>query len=160
MNLDELRAAVADSLCEFPEIELIYLHGSQVTGNVGPMSDVDIAVLITRESAREAILSEFSSAIAKRLQGAPVDCILLNQAAPELCYGVIAGGVLLYECSVEVRVEYEAGVMSRYFDYLPVLRATRRDILEDRNRVTRIQRYREALERTERTLGEIRAAQR
>jgi hypothetical protein len=49
--------------------------------------------------------------------------------------------------------------MSLYGDYLPILREQRRNILEDTGYDTRIQRYRAALGRTERTLREIRATQ-
>jgi hypothetical protein len=50
-------------------------------------------------------------------------------------------------------------VLSRYGDYLPVLRAQRQSILEEGAHDRRVQRYREALGRTERALGKIRAAQ-
>jgi hypothetical protein len=46
-------------------------------------------------------------------------------------------------------------VMSRYGDYLPVLRALREDVLRGEQDGTRVRRYRAALERTERTLGQI-----
>jgi predicted nucleotidyltransferase len=31
-------------LVDYPNIHLVYLFGSQVTGNLGPMSDYDIAI--------------------------------------------------------------------------------------------------------------------
>ena len=61
---------------------------------------------------------------------------------------------------VATRVEYEAHVLSRYGDYLPVLRAQRDDILQRDKHAHRVQRYRAALGRTERTLGQIAAPRR
>jgi hypothetical protein len=84
---------------------------------------------------------------------------MLNRAPVELAYAVIAQGKLLYERDIATREEYEADVMSRYGDYLPVLRAQRDDILRGEGYAHRIYRYRAALGRTERTLGEIAATQ-
>jgi hypothetical protein len=88
-----------------------------------------------------------------------IDVVSLNDAAVELAYGVISEGEVLYEHDVETRVEYEAGTMSRYYDCLPVLRSQRRDILRGGDHAARVQRNREALGRTERTLEQIRDAQ-
>ena len=86
---------------------------------------------------------------ASRKGGAPI----------ELQYAIIAQGVLLYRQNLAIKVEYEAYVMGRYGDYLPVLRAQRAAILQEGRRVNRIQWYRTALGRTERTLEQIRASQ-
>jgi hypothetical protein len=75
----------------------------------------------------------------------------------ELAYAVIAQGQLLYQRSAAERVEFEAKVLSLYADSLPILRRQREEILKDVGKETRIQRYREALGRTEQTLAEIRA---
>lgn len=94
----------------------------------------------------------------KALGGARVDVVVLNVAPPELAFAVISQGRILYERSVATRVDYEAYVMGLYGDYLPVLQAQRRQILEGGDREKRAERYREALRRTQRTLSEIAAA--
>ena len=78
----------------------------------------------------------------------------------QLAYAIIVDGELIYERDAYTRVEYEAKIMSLYCDYLPVLRAHRADILRGDEHETRVQRYREALGRTERTLSAFRSAQR
>jgi uncharacterized protein len=137
---------------------LVYLFGSQASGQAGPGSDYDLGILLDRRQdapARRARLAHELTVI----MGTPdVDVVFLNQAPPELAFAVIQGQ-LLYERDLATRVEYEAQVMSRYCDYLPYLRAQRAEILEGRDHGARVQRYREALGRTERTLGQIRAAQ-
>jgi len=57
---------------------------------------------------------------------------------------------------VAVRVEFEATTLSRYGDFLPVLRRQRKEILEEQYDETGIQRYRTALGETQRLLEEIR----
>jgi predicted nucleotidyltransferase len=142
-----------------PAIHLVYLFGSQVTGNVGPASDYDFGVLLDRAAAWPQTRAELGHRLAKALDTGRIDLVLLNRAPIELAFAVIAQGELLFERDVATWVEYEARIMSLYGDYLPILREQRRDILEDKGHDTRVQRYQAALGRTERTLREIRAAQ-
>jgi predicted nucleotidyltransferase len=150
---------VAEAVADMPEIQLVYLFGSQVTGNLGPASDYDFGVFLDSAAAWPQIRAELGHRLAQTLDTGRIDLVLLNRAPIELAFAVIAQGELLFERDVATRVEYEARVMSLYGDYLPILREQRRDILEDKGYDTRVQRYRAALGRTERTLREIRAAQ-
>jgi predicted nucleotidyltransferase len=139
---------------------LVYLFGSQVEGNLGPMSDYDLAVLVDRAVDGRRVQAHLAHELARALHTDRIDVILLNRAPIELAYAVIAQGKLLYERDVATRVEYEAGVLGRYGDYLPVLRRQRDDILQGDDHDRRVRRYRAALGRTERTLGQIASAQR
>jgi hypothetical protein len=84
--------------------------------------------------------------------------VVLNHAPVELAYAVIAQGEVAFEQDIATRVEYEATILSRYGDYLPVLRALRDDILRGDDYAHRVRRYRSAVGRTERTLGQITSA--
>jgi predicted nucleotidyltransferase len=136
------------------EILLAYLFGSQADGTAGPQSDYDIALLVRQPSL--ALQARLVHEIGIILGTDWVDVVLLNRAPVELAYAVIVQGQLLYQRSVAERVEFEAKVLSLYGDYLPVLRRQREEILKDVGKETRVQRYRKALGRTERTLAEIR----
>ncbi len=85
-----------------------------------------------------------------------VDLVVLNGAPVELSYAVITTGLVAYEVSATERVEYEASILSRYGDFLPILRQQRNEILEDRDNETGIQRYRATLGKTQRLLEKIR----
>lgn len=159
MEFQDLRERLAKLAADFPEISLVYLFGSQVTGRTGPLSDYDLGVLVDRGGDGPPRRAALAHALAVILDTERLDVVWLNQAPVELAFAVISEGRLLYERDAAARVEYEAQVMSRYFDYLPVLRAQRAEILAGGESGVRIQRYREALGRTERTLREIRAAQ-
>ena len=69
---------------EFPNVQLIYLFGSRVDGRVGPMSDVDFAVLL----AHGTYTFDTQARLHHRLQqliGKPrVDLVVLNRAPIEL----------------------------------------------------------------------------
>ncbi len=140
------------------QVRLVYLFGSQVGGTTGPLSDVDLAVLLTDDAPLAKSRGELEHLFSTVLEGYRLDLIILNQAPIELAYAVIAEGKILYQRDLAERVEYEATVMSRYGDFLPFLRAQREDILKGAGYGRRIQRYREALGRTQRTLGSLSAA--
>lgn len=150
-----INESVQEVAALFPEIQLVYLFGSQVEGAVGPLSDYDFGIVLVHSADEQALRARICHAFVKRLGTPRVDVVLLQRAPIELAYAAIALGVLLFERTKLLRVEFEAYVMGRYGDYLPVLRAHRRDIIRGENRAARIQRYRTALERTERTLGQI-----
>jgi len=139
------------------QVLLAYLFGSQADGSAGPQSDYDIALLVRQPSL--ALQARLAHEIGTILGTDRVDVVFLNRAPVELAYAVIAQGELLYQRSVAERVEFEAKVLSLYADYLPILRRQREEILKDVGKETRIQRYREALGRTERTLAGMRTNQ-
>jgi len=139
-----------------PRVDLAYLFGSRAAGVEGPISDFDIAVLYS-ESQPSILRYELAHELKTVLKTDLVDLVVLNNAPIELRYAVIATGIVAYGATVETRVEYEALTLSRYGDFLPVLRNQREDILKEDNDETGIQRYRAALGKTQRMLAEIRA---
>ncbi len=155
--VEQLRPVIAD----VPAVTLAYLFGSRAEGNIGPLSDYDIAVLLDRDADHEAARLRLTRQLrrALRTETEAVDLVLLNEAPVELAFNVIANGKLICQRDLATRVEYEATVMSRYYDLLPMLRAQRQDILRGDDYDRRVRRYRAALGRTERTLEQIRAAQ-
>jgi len=156
-SLQQLIEAVARGL---NQVRLVYLFGSQAGGDIGPLSDVDLGVLLTRDASLMGMRAELGIRFSQALAGFPLDLVILNEAPIELAYAVIAQGEILYELNHAERIEYEADVMSRYGDFLPFLRMQRQGILEGDGSGRRVQRYREALRRTERTLGALGASAR
>jgi predicted nucleotidyltransferase len=51
MDINFFREKILGVTGDFPEISLIYLFGSQMTGNVGPLSDFDVGILVEHETA-------------------------------------------------------------------------------------------------------------
>ena len=107
---------------------LVYLFGSRAEGRAGAGSDYDLGILLDREQDSPERRARLSHDLTVILETAAVDVVYVNQAPPELAFAVIQGR-LLYERDLATRVEYEAYVMGRYYDYLPYLRAQRREIL-------------------------------
>ena len=159
MDVQALQDELSTILPGLEGVCLVYLFGSRVEGSLRPMSDYDLALLVDRAVDGRRVQARLAHELARALQTDRVDVVLLNRASIELAYAIIAQGKLIYEQDVATRVEYEATVLSRYGDYLPVLRRQRDDILQGDDHDRRVRRYRAALGRTERTLGQIAAAQ-
>jgi len=159
MNVEALKDTLSGLAVRLKGVQLAYCFGSQVEGSLGPLSDLDVAVLLDPTVDGRRMQAEVAHEVSQALQMNRVDVVLLHRAPIELAYAIIAHGEVLYQRDVATRVEYEADVLSRYGDYLPVLRGQRADILEGDEYVHRVRRYRAALGRTERTLGQIAAAQ-
>jgi uncharacterized protein len=160
--MSELRQHLAEAI-DKRDILLVYLFGSRAAAEaepsrVGPISDYDFGVLVERaltSNEQDTLQARFASTLARKLDTDRIDVVVLNDASIELAYAVIAGGRVLYERDLATRVEYEAYVLGRYGDYLPILREQRRQILEGGDYGKRVQRYREALGRTRRKISEI-----
>ncbi len=106
---------------------LAYLYGSQSDGSATPLSDVDVAILTEqRLTPRDRLDRELTLEIelAKRCPG-DFDVRNLNQATLEVQGRVVQTGRLLYVKDEPTRVEFEANVRDRYFDFLPVIRQHR-----------------------------------
>ena len=160
MDLTTLKSHLNELIARHHEVSLVYLFGSQVTGNVGPMSDYDFGILADPGSDPGTLRAILTHEMTLAVGSSRVDVVLLHHAPLDLAYAIMAGGIVLYQRDTATRVEYEAQTMSRYGDYLPVLRSLNADIVRGDRNANRVQRYRETLRRTERTLSEIRAAQR
>ncbi len=159
MDRSEIIRRIAAVLQNEPGLHLAYLFGSQVDETSGPLSDVDVGILSEGGGDEAQMQARLAHELGRAVHPLQVDVIVLQRAPVELAYAVIAQGICIFQRDTLMRVEYEADVLSRYGDYLPVLRAQRKSILEEGGHDRRVQRYREALGRTERALGQIRATQ-
>ena len=159
MDKQIIQGNIRPLLSNDARIRLAYLFGSQASSKTGPKSDIDLGILFSQHVDTQQASSDVALSVAKVLPGKSVDIVSLNIAPVELAYAVIAQGVCLYRVNEAERVEFEAQVLGIYGDYLPVLRAMCRDILVGEKHGQRVQRYREAFRRTERTLSQIRASQ-
>jgi predicted nucleotidyltransferase len=159
MDLREIEDKLRAIPERFPAVRLIYLFGSQATGDPGPLSDYDLGILLAPSGNSSEFRARLHHELIVLLAATKVDVVWLSGGPVELAYAIICQGVVVYQRDLATRVEYEARIMGQYGDYLPVLRAQRAEILCGGDHAVRVQRYREALRRTERTLSQIRAAQ-
>ncbi len=99
-------------------IILAYLFGSTFRGDIGRLSDVDIAVLLDEKLSKKdrfdlelKLISEIASLIKKN----EIDLVVLNEAPLLLAYNIIKNGIILKSNETE-RVKFETKILSMYMD--------------------------------------------
>jgi predicted nucleotidyltransferase len=111
----DLRAIFTDE-----PVIVAYLFGSQARGDAGPLSDVDVAVLLEDNlSPAEALALRLRliEAIGRALRVERVDVAPLNDAPYLLQHRVIRDGHVLYCRDELARVRYEFRVLRDYLDF-------------------------------------------
>lgn len=106
------------------EIVAAYLFGSTARGEAGPLSDIDIALLLEKRRAglRESLTYQASrlTELMAALGTDEVDLVLLPNSSPLLQHRVLRHGKLLYCRSQRRRVAFECEALRTYLDLLPI----------------------------------------
>jgi predicted nucleotidyltransferase len=132
-DLDNVCDTIRRVLEAEPSVLVGYLFGSVAEGRDGPLSDVDVAVLLAADPDRE-IEGRLLDRLVTELRTDRVDLVSLARAPAPLRYRVVRGGRRLL-CRDEVaRERFEVRTVLRYLDFQPLrdraLRAVRNAILE------------------------------
>jgi predicted nucleotidyltransferase len=129
---DRLRAAVASALGGTPEVAAVYAYGSRVSGRPSPLSDLDLALVLTdTASPDDPLFTEvIANRIAEALPGEPELDVHLAEDLPLPVRGrVVTRGVLVFESDPARRVAFETATRRLYFDFLPLLERDARTAL-------------------------------
>jgi predicted nucleotidyltransferase len=100
-------------------VEIAYLFGSQGRGDAGPLSDVDIAVLVREDVAKDGytpLQLRLMTRLMRALKRDDVQVVILNRSPILLQHRVIRDGKVLICRNELLRSRYEARVLVRYFD--------------------------------------------
>jgi len=114
---DELR----EILVKDRHVDCAWLFGSMARGDAGPLSDVDVAVLLDPSVPPEARL-DIATALVEHLERlcGRVDLVLIDEAPPALRHRVFREGLLLFERDVRRRVAFEVRAIQEYLDFQPL----------------------------------------
>jgi len=115
--------ALSETLEKYPAVQFAYLFGSQATGEVTPMSDVDIAVYLNDDlaSAKQFKLQlHLIGVLCQILQRNDVELAILNDEDIVLCYEVLNNGKLILCRNDETRIEFFVRTIREYFDTEPL----------------------------------------
>lgn len=97
-----------------------YLFGSQARGDAGPLSDVDVAILVEEGLAPAEALDlrlRLMASLARAFGAERVDVVVLNDAPYLLQHRVIRDGRVLFCRDELTRVRYEFRVLRDYLDF-------------------------------------------
>jgi predicted nucleotidyltransferase len=101
------------------EIITAYLFGSYASNRGGPMSDIDIAVLLSSNvnSKDYSFLKlKIITDLIELLSFNNIDVVILNIAPPLLLHEVIKKGILLFSRNEKERLEFIVKSTMRYLD--------------------------------------------
>lgn len=106
-------------------VVLAYLFGSQAEGIAGPLSDVDVAVLLGPEvpagrwgDVQIDLIGDLTSLFHRD----DVDVVILNRATPLLAHRVVVQGRVIYEPDPLARTRFEVEALRLYVDTIPLRR--------------------------------------
>lgn len=106
-----------------PEVASLYIFGSFDTPRERSDSDIDIAVLIRPEEARDVRIKDLRTKYYSASPGfsmRTVDIVILNAAPTFLRYQVLKTGRILMDKDPAFRKAFSARVLQEYFDYRPI----------------------------------------
>jgi predicted nucleotidyltransferase len=103
-----------------------YQFGSTIRGGEGPLSDLDIAILVRDEQTPLAVdLLRVELLLAyelqKQLHVQQVDLITLNRQRLPLQYAILRTGRLIFETDPKYRIRFVQKVIQDYLDFQPTL---------------------------------------
>jgi predicted nucleotidyltransferase len=121
------REEIAPLFRAYPFIAAAYQFGSTARGQEGPLSDLDIAILVDDKRAPSTLdLLRIELLLAYELQRqlavSEVDLINLNRQRVPLQYSVLRTGRLIYEADAQYRIHFVQKVIQAYLDFEPTLK--------------------------------------
>lgn len=138
LNIEKIKEIFKD----YPYIASAYLFGSQASGKIGPMSDVDIAVLLKEPYPEGRYLihqMDYLSFRIEELLKKEVDVVEMNRQGLIFQYNILRTGKLIYDSDKSFRANYMSRLISAYCDFEPTIRFIKRFHLDGiKNRVAKI----------------------
>lgn len=119
MEVKALKKKLTPIFHKYPSIKLVYFFGSRVRGEIGPLSDYDLAVYVDEKDKKKIfeIRLELIATISRVLKTDKIDVVALNTLdAPELKYNIIKEGELIFE-KKPFKVLVEPKILNEYFDF-------------------------------------------
>ncbi len=123
-DLNQLKERLAP-LCANPDVELVILFGSAVSGTTHPESDLDVAI----QGRQPLDVVETTNQVIRLLRTDRVDVVDLRRASPLLMMEIARGGMLLYEREPGLYVAFCSLAHRRYVDTAK-LRAAQREAIQ------------------------------
>lgn len=115
---------LAEMLKKDKDIIAAYIFGSYASNNIGPLSDVDIAILLNKKFPKDNYFDkqlELIGEVSHILRTDEVDVVILNRAPYPFAYGILSKNKLLFCRDDSERVKFQTKVIKEYLDFEPFL---------------------------------------
>lgn len=119
-SLDAVRAALRRAVAAEPDVVAAYVFGSIARGDAGPLSDVDVALLLSDANRAHEVHGRVQDALSRELRTSNIDVIALADAPMPLRYRVARDGILVI-CRDAARLErFTVESVMQYLDFKPI----------------------------------------
>jgi hypothetical protein len=122
------RSNLAGLFGDYPYIIATYQFGSTTRGKAGPLSDLDIALLLDEAAPSGMALARVEGLLAHRIhqsldsQPREIDVISLNERSLIFQHTVLRTGQVIYDANPQARRHHEWKIIRAYLDFEPTLR--------------------------------------
>lgn len=119
----ERELALIEAIEQIGAIKLTYLFGSQAKHQAGPLSDIDIGILIDPalcDSERHSVWKQAFVALVKALHTDEIDLVDLSCAPPALIRSIVDNGRLVLDRDPVLRVGFVRDSIINYLDTKPL----------------------------------------
>lgn len=128
-------AKIKEFLAQEQKVKFAYLFGSAARQNVGPLSDLDVAVYLDGRVDCFRWRLRLMESLARKLRSERFDLVVLNRAPVVLKFEVVKNGLVLKEDRPR-RVMFETRVLQAYLDSAHLRSVQRYYLKESLQRVT------------------------
>lgn len=120
-KLDKLLPKIKKALRKYPLV-LVYVFGSYAKRQVGPLSDLDLAVYFDVKEVKPKNTQQLSDDIKEELEIAlgmreKVDVVALGDIPPLLEKEIVYQGKLIINKNDNIRARYESAAVGRWLDW-------------------------------------------
>ena len=116
-NIEENLPKAGAYLKSRPEVSFAYLFGSLAKGKPLPLSDVDIAVYLSKSLDVLEKKLEILGELVDILETDEIDLVILNEAPLALRMKILENKKLIVDNAPSLRHRYESLTMREYFDF-------------------------------------------
>ena len=119
-------------LCRRLGVKAAYLFGSAARGETGPLSDLDVGLLLDASPAGRSdhdLRLEATAQLMHLFHAPRVDVVILNAASPLMRFRVIQQGRLLFDRDPKARIAFEAKTIRDFCDTQPLRRTYDQQLL-------------------------------
>ena len=117
---ERVEAALAETVRADPAVLAAYVFGSVARGTAGPLSDVDVALLVQGGADTQAVCDRTSDALSRLLGTSRVDVISLADARVPLRYQVVRDGRLVMQRDARRLERFVVETVLAYLDFKPL----------------------------------------
>lgn len=113
--------AIRDALAGETSVSAAYLFGSVASGTAGPLSDIDVGLLIDAgPPERSRVVARVTDALSRRLRTSRLDIVSLSDASLALRYRVVRDGVVVVSRQPAALERFITESVLHYLDFKPV----------------------------------------